>query len=173
RLIGERIRLVTQLDPSLGSVRADPGQIEQVLVNLVVNARDAMPDGGTLTIRTQNFEVDIVSSRRHFGAPPGSYVVLSVADTGVGIDPDTQKRIFEPFFTTKDKPHGTGLGLATVYGIVRQSGGQVFVESEPGHGATFTIYLPRVDARPSAAAPALAPSAPARGSETILLVEDE
>jgi len=173
RLIGERIRLVTQLDPSLGSVRADPGQIEQVLVNLVVNARDAMPDGGTLTIRTQNSEIDIVSSRRHFGAPPGSYVVLSVADTGVGIDPDTQKRIFEPFFTTKDKPHGTGLGLATVYGIVRQSGGQVYVASEPGEGATFMIYLPRVEDALSPLTVEAAPLGPARGSETILLVEDE
>jgi signal transduction histidine kinase/ActR/RegA family two-component response regulator len=173
RLIGERIRLVTQLDPSLGTVRADPGQIEQVLVNLVVNARDAMPDGGTLTIRTQNADVDPVSARRHFGAPPGSYVVLSVADTGVGIDSDTQKRIFEPFFTTKDKPLGTGLGLATVYGIVRQSGGQVYVESEPGEGATFFIYLPSVDEAVSPDEGDTAPTGAAHGSETILLVEDE
>jgi two-component system, cell cycle sensor histidine kinase and response regulator CckA len=173
RLIGERVRLVTQLDPSIGSVRADPGQIEQVLVNLVVNARDAMPDGGTLTIRTRNADVDLGSARRHFGAPPGAYVVLSVADTGVGIDPDTQKRIFEPFFTTKEKPHGTGLGLATVYGIVRQSGGQVYVSSEPGHGASFLIYLPRVDEAVSPEPALDAPLGPAHGSETILLVEDE
>ena len=173
RLIGERIRLVTELDPSLGSVRADPGQIEQVLVNLVVNARDAMPEGGTLTIRTQNADVDAVSARRHFGAAPGEYVVLTVADTGTGIDAETQKRIFEPFFTTKEKPLGTGLGLATVYGIVRQTKGQIFVASEPGRGATFAIYLPRLDAVPRAdiAAPAL--PRPSRGTETILLVEDE
>jgi PAS domain S-box-containing protein len=173
RLIGERIRLVTELEPSLGRVRADPGQIEQVLVNLVVNARDAMPDGGTLTIRTQNVEVDLVSSRRHLGAPPGSYVVLSVADTGVGIDAETQKRIFEPFFTTKEKPLGTGLGLATVYGIVRQSGGQVYVESAPGEGATFRVYLPSVAEAVSPEEIDLEPPGPARGSETILLVEDE
>ena len=173
RLIGERIRLVTELEPSLGSVRADPGQIEQVLVNLVVNARDAMPDGGTLTIRTQNAEVDPLSSRRHFGAPAGSYVVLSVADTGVGIDAETQKRIFEPFFTTKEKPLGTGLGLATVYGIVRQSGGQVYVESAPGAGSTFRVYLPSVDEAVSTEENRLEPPGPARGSETILLVEDE
>jgi len=173
RLIGEHIRLVTQLDPSLGSVRADPGQLEQVLVNLVVNARDAMADGGTLTIRTQNADVDAVNSRMHFGAPAGRYVVLSVADSGVGIDPEIQKRIFEPFFTTKEKPLGTGLGLATVYGIVRQSGGQVFVASEPGRGATFAIYLPRAEAGVETAVAVVAPAAPGRGSETILLVEDE
>jgi PAS domain S-box-containing protein len=173
RLIGEHIRLVTQLDSFVGSVRADPGQVEQVLVNLVVNARDAMADGGTLTIRTQNADVDASSGRLHFGAPPGLYVVLSVADTGVGIDAETQRRIFEPFFTTKEKPHGTGLGLATVYGIVRQSGGQVFVESEPGRGATFAIYLPRVDAVARSTGGVAAPARPARGSETILLVEDE
>ncbi len=172
RLIGEHIRLVPQLDPSLGSIKGDPGQVEQVLVNLVVNARDAMPDGGTLTIRTQNADVEPANARLHFGAPPGRYVVLSVADTGVGIDPEIQKRIFEPFFTTKEKPHGTGLGLATVYGIVRQSGGHVFVASDPGRGATFLIYLPRVEAGVDAEE-APAPAAPGRGSETILLVEDE
>jgi CheY-like chemotaxis protein len=172
RLIGEHIRLVTQLDPSLGRVRADPGQFEQVIVNLVVNARDAMPEGGSLTIRTQNVEVGAAASREHPGAPPGRWVAVSVSDTGVGIDPDTQKRIFEPFFTTKEMPQGTGLGLATVYGIVNQSGGHVFVRSEPGRGASFTVYLPRVDAaarRPTAPEPVKV----RRGSETILLVEDE
>ncbi len=172
RLIGEHIRLVTRLEPELGSVRADPGQVEQVIVNLVVNARDAMPEGGTLTVRTENVDVDAASSRRHFGIEPGRYVVMAVADTGVGIDPETQKRIFEPFFTTKETPRGTGLGLATVYGIVSQSGGQIFVASAPERGATFAIYLPRVE-KPAEVTGA-APAAPLRGgTETILLVEDE
>ena len=173
RMIGEHIRLDMQLEPSLGSIRADPGQFEQVLVNLVVNARDAMPDGGTLTIRTQNVDVDLSSTRSHYGAPPGTWIVLAVVDTGVGIDAETQKRIFEPFFTTKEKPHGTGLGLATVYGIVTQSGGQVFVDSEPGHGATFSIYLPRHTGEARRESAAVYAARPARGSETILLVEDE
>jgi two-component system cell cycle sensor histidine kinase/response regulator CckA len=173
RLIGEHIRFVTELDPELASVRADPGQVEQVIVNLVVNARDAMPEGGALTMRTGNANVTAATARDHFGVAPGRYVVIAVADTGVGIDPETQKRIFEPFFTTKDKPHGTGLGLATVYGIVSQSGGHIFVASEPGRGSTFAIYLPRVEELASAAGAAAAPAAVRRGSETILLVEDE
>ena len=174
RLIGERIRLQTDLDPSLGSVRADPGQLEQVLLNLVVNARDAMPEGGTLTVRTQNADVDAASSRSHFGIAPGNYALFSVADTGVGIDADTQKRIFEPFFTTKDKTRGAGLGLSTVYGIVSQSGGQIFVSSEPGRGTEFTVYLPREGApRTGAGTGAGAPVTLRPGSETILLVEDE
>ena len=172
RLIGEHIRFVTKLDPGLGNVRADPGQLEQVIVNLAVNARDAMADGGTLTVRTENADVDAASSRRHFGIAPGRYVAMVVSDTGVGIDAETQKRIFEPFFTTKETPRGTGLGLATVYGIVSQSGGHIFVDSAPGRGATFAVYLPRVEepAAPSGTAPA---GALHRGSETILLVEDE
>ncbi len=172
RLIGEHIRFVTKLDPGLGNVRADPGQLEQVIVNLAVNARDAMPDGGTLTVRTENADVDAASSRRHFGIAPGRYVAMIVSDSGVGIDAETQKRIFEPFFTTKETPRGTGLGLATVYGVVSQSGGQIFVDSAPGRGATFAVYLPRVEepVAPTGAAPA---GALHRGSETILLVEDE
>jgi PAS domain S-box-containing protein len=172
RLVGEHVRLVTQLEPSLGSVRADPGQLEQVIVNLVVNARDAMPEGGTLTIRTRNADVDAGSARRHFGIGPGRYVVLSVSDTGQGFDAETQKRVFEPFFTTKEKSRGTGLGLATVYGIVSQSGGQIFVSSEPGRGAMFAVYLPREGAAVLASGPA-SPVALRQGSETILLVEDE
>ena len=172
RLIGEHIRFETVLDPELGSVRADPGQVEQVIVNLVVNARDAMPEGGMLTVRTGNADITAPSSRDHGGVAPGRYIVISVRDTGVGIEPETQKRIFEPFFTTKEKPHGTGLGLATVYGIVSQSGGHIFVASEPGRGSTFAIYLPRVDEAVSAATAASAPAIH-RGSETILLVEDE
>ena len=173
RLIGEHIRFVTELDPGLASVRADPGQVEQVIVNLVVNARDAMPEGGALTMRTGNVDVTAASARDHFGVEPGRYVVIAVADTGVGIDPETQKRIFEPFFTTKEKPHGTGLGLATVYGIVSQSGGHIFVTSEPGRGSTFAIYLPRVEELASATDAPAAPAAVRQGSETILLVEDE
>jgi two-component system cell cycle sensor histidine kinase/response regulator CckA len=172
RLIGERIRLGTDLDPSLGNVRADPGQLEQVLLNLVVNARDAMPEGGTLTVRTQNADVDAASSRSHFGIAPGKYAVFSVADTGVGMDADTQKRIFEPFFTTKEKTRGAGLGLSTVYGIVSQSGGQIFVSSEPGRGTEFTVYLPREGA-PRTGAGAGTPVVLRPGFETILLVEDE
>ncbi len=173
RLIGEHIRFETVLDPELGSVRADPGQVEQVIVNLVVNARDAMPEGGTLTMRTGNADVTAPSARDHGGVAPGRYIVISVRDTGVGIDPETQKRIFEPFFTTKEKPHGTGLGLATVYGIVSQSGGHIFVASETGRGSTFAIYLPRVEEAATSAAAAVPAAALRRGSETILLVEDE
>ncbi len=172
RLIGEHIRFVTDLEPALGHVRADPGQIEQVIVNLVVNARDAMPDGGTLTIRTRNAGADGAPRRARYGAPLWPHVVISVEDTGMGIDAETQKRIFEPFFTTKEKPHGTGLGLATVYGIVSQSGGQVVVDSEPGHGARFDIFLPLAEEAPEVRPPAEAPAV-GRGSETILLVEDE
>src|SRR5262249_49562167 len=172
RLVGGHIRIVTQLDRSVGTVRAEPGPLEQVLLNLVVNARDAMPEGGTLTIESHNVDVDAASSRQHFGIAPGHYSVFSVADTGAGMDTDTQKRVFEPFFTTKDRPRGLGLGLATVYGIVSQSGGQVFLSSEPGRGALFSVYLPRQGARRDSeqdpVAHELHPSA-----ETILLVEDE
>ena len=174
RLIGEDITLAATLAPGLGRVRADPGQLEQVLVNLAVNARDAMPTGGRLALTTANVDVEPPPPGAGAGGPvpPGRYVVLQVTDTGSGMDAITQARVFEPFFTTKPRGRGTGLGLATVYGIVRQSGGHVAVESAPGAGTTFRMYLPRVDA-PLAVAPASQRPAAAAGSGTILLVEDE
>jgi hypothetical protein len=176
RLIGEDIGLTLELDPSLGRTKADPGQIEQVIVNLAINARDAMPSGGALTIQTMNLDVDDQFFRRHGFANEGGttrFVALSISDTGTGIDPAVKKRIFEPFFTTKPKGKGTGLGLATVYGIVKQSGGSIWVYSEPGQGATFKVYLPRTD-QPVAADAAGTPSpGVSKGTETILLVEDE
>ena len=170
RLIGEDIELVTRLDPVLGMIRADPGQVEQVLMNLAVNSRDAMPSGGALIIETANVRIE-GDKDLTAGIPAGQYVMLAVSDNGVGMDAETQSHIFEPFFTTKEQGKGTGLGLATVYGIVRQSGGYVSVYSEPGVGATFKVYLPSVDDAPLSR-PALVTS-PRGGSETILVAEDE
>jgi len=173
RLIGEDIVLETALAPGLGAVRVDTGQIEQVLVNLAVNARDAMPQGGRLTIETGNVEVDGTRAPPVQGVATGRYVRLQVSDNGAGMDVEVQAHLFEPFFTTKPRGKGTGLGLATVYGIVRQSGGHIGVESTPGRGATFRIYLPRVDAPLDPTGEPHPVAAPAAGNETVVLAEDE
>lgn len=172
RLIGEDIRLTAKLDPALKRIRADPGQVEQVLVNLVVNARDAMLQGGKLTIETATVELDSDYAGKHIGFVPGKYVMLAVSDTGTGMSDETRARIFDPFFTTKEKGKGTGLGLSTVYGIIKQSGGNIWVYSELGHGTTFKVYLPELSMTPLKE-PAMVELAPSGGSETILIVEDE
>jgi PAS domain S-box-containing protein len=172
RLIGEDVRLELALSEELGAVRADPAQMEQVIMNLAVNARDAMPTGGRLTIETGDVVLDRAYARTHRGAEPGRYVMLALSDTGIGMDEETQAHLFEPFYTTKEQGKGTGLGLATVYGIVKQSGGYVWVYSELGRGTTFKVYLPRVDEPPDAVVRRSTLPA-ARGDETVLLAEDD
>jgi len=173
RTIGEDIELVTLLANDLGRVKADPGQIEQVIMNLVVNARDAMPTGGKLTIEIANVELDELYTQSHIEIAPGRYVELSVSDTGMGMTPEVKDHIFEPFFTTKEKDKGTGLGLSVVYGIVKQSGGNILVYSEPGQGTVFKIYLPRVDEPLEELKEKMEVAEIPHGSETVLVVEDE
>jgi CheY-like chemotaxis protein len=173
RILGEDIELIYGLAEDLGKVKTDPGQIEQVIMNLAVNARDAMPSGGKLIIETANVELDDTYGRFHIGVTPGHYVMVSVSDTGCGMSSEVKERIFEPFFTTKEKGKGTGLGLSTVYGIVKQSGGYIWVYSEPGCGTTFKIYVPRVEDESSDLDHKEDTAHSLFGSETILLVEDE
>ncbi|MEK7474542.1 MAG: response regulator [Candidatus Coatesbacteria bacterium] len=173
RTLGEDVEIRLHLAAGLGRLKVDPGRLHQVLLNLVVNARDAMPGGGTLTIETANVYLDEDYARRHVGVSIGPYVRLTVSDTGTGMDAGTLSHMFEPFFTTKEKGKGTGLGLSTVYGIVKQSGGNIWAYSEPGHGTTFKVYLPLVTEAGEPVAAALPPLPARGGTETILLVEDE
>ena len=173
RLIGEDIELVTSLSSELGFVNADPGQLEQVILNIVVNARDAMPKGGKLIIETANVELDETYSQEHIGIKPGQYVMLAISDTGHGIPEDIRSHIFEPFFTTKEKDKGTGLGLSTVYGIIKQSGGYIWLYSEPDKGTSFKIYFPQIKEVIKESALTSAPVELQKGNETILLVEDD
>ncbi len=173
RLLGEDLDLITLLDPTLGAVNADPSQMDQVIMNLAVNARDAMPRGGRLTIETENVFLDEAYAREHLEVAPGPYVMLTVSDTGSGMDAATQAHIFEPFFTTKEPGKGTGLGLSTVFGIVKQNGGHLWFNSEPGQGTTFRVYLPIVEEPAMPLHPAAATAASLQGSETILVAEDD
>ncbi|HEY7524667.1 MAG TPA: PAS domain S-box protein [Candidatus Limnocylindrales bacterium] len=171
-LIGENVHLTARLDPAIGRIRVDASQLDQILVNLVVNARDAMPDGGTVTIETGSVMFDEPYAMEHFDVEPGPYVQLSVSDSGHGMDRETREHVFEPFFTTKESGKGTGLGLATIHGIVRQAGGHIWLYSEPGQGSTFKLYFPLVDADISAK-PAPVTTIPSAGSGMVLLVEDD
>jgi two-component system cell cycle sensor histidine kinase/response regulator CckA len=173
RLIGEDVQLNLSLAADLGNIKADPNHIEQAIVNLAVNARDAMPTGGTITIETANTQLDEHYSKTHLGVKPGEFIMVAVSDTGHGMDSATRQHIFEPFFTTKARGKGTGLGLATVYGMVKQSGGDIWVYSEPGQGSTFKLYFPRVAERVATDAGATMRIESRDGNETILLVEDE
>jgi CheY-like chemotaxis protein len=172
RLIGEDIVLVTTLDPAAGRVKADPGQLDQILINLVLNAGEAMPRGGRITLETAGLELDEEGARRHSLVRPGRYAMLAVSDTGLGMDEATKARIFEPFFTTKKPGEGPGLGLAAVYGMVQQNGGSIAADSVKGRGTVFRVYLPQTDELPQ---PAVMDSVggSVRGSETVLLVEDD
>jgi two-component system cell cycle sensor histidine kinase/response regulator CckA len=173
RLLGEDVDLVIRTAHDLGAIRADASQMEQVIMNLAVNARDAMPDGGRLVIETSNTELDRSYANARPVVTPGPYILLAVSDTGTGMDQETQARIFEPFFTTKEQGKGTGLGLSTVYGVVKQSGGFIWVYSELGKGTSFKIYLPRVDQPVEAAGMISSYAEVPRGTETVLLAEDE
>jgi CheY-like chemotaxis protein len=172
RLIGEDVELALKLDPKIGLVKADQSQIEQVVMNLVVNARDALPRGGKLIVETSNVTLNHAYTLLHPGSRVGPYVLLSVTDNGTGMSLETLAHLFEPFFTTKERGKGTGLGLATVYGVVKQSGGYIWVDSEPGKGSSFKVYLPQIDEPVSAPVVTALPAESFQGAETILLVED-